>query len=193
MLWEVWQPWNSWNPWKNVIFVPGAWVSAWEPGLGLLSVAFEEDFSKQADASGEWVYIGIWGDGGEGEFTWGERCCRQSVSAAPTFYLPSTHLQLMLPIFWLGKEKQEGFESLLPCTLSKFLGSLQHSGLPKPQITPLETVSTVLAPVISSVPSKCTKVWRLMAASELVSRSTFYSPTNLAASRRRQRALRGCH
>lgn len=40
-------------PEKNVIFVPGARVNAWEPGLGLLSVAFEEDFSKQADASGE--------------------------------------------------------------------------------------------------------------------------------------------
>lgn len=38
---------------KNVIFAPGAQVSAWEPGLGLLSVVFEQDFSKQADASGD--------------------------------------------------------------------------------------------------------------------------------------------
>lgn len=53
---------------KKVTFVPGAQGSAQEPGLSLLSVGFEEDFLKQADASGDWLHVGIWGEGGE--FTW---------------------------------------------------------------------------------------------------------------------------
>lgn len=71
---------------KNVIFAPGAQVSAWEPGLGLLSVVFEQDFSKQADASGDCMLA--FGGTEERESLHGVKAgCRQSVSAAPTFYL----------------------------------------------------------------------------------------------------------
>lgn len=134
--WDMWKPWDCCHLWKSVIFVPGAQVgydlSALQPEQVPPLAVFEEDFPKHVDADGVRP-LALWGEGWRRGIYLGWMLLEAISISCPLLFISHicTHLQLMFPRFWLGKKKQEGLETFLLCTLSKFMNSLQILGLPK--------------------------------------------------------------